>query len=130
MQKTSMTELAGVLYNTGVNERILKVVASPLSEIKRDNITVGLTFMSPGKIHEEHAHENSQELITIVRGEADVRIAGVEMHLNAGDIVSIDKGDPHTLTNSGAEDLVILWIYDPPGPEKKTFDLMNKNGAI
>ena len=42
--------------------------------------------------------------------------------MQQGDLIAIEKGEPHQFRNTGAEQLRLLWIYSPPGPEKKFLD--------
>ena len=47
---------------------------------------------------------------------------GQEVQVQQGDLIAIEKGEPHQFRNTGAEQLRLLWIYSPPGPEKKFLD--------
>ncbi|MCD8084276.1 MAG: cupin domain-containing protein [Clostridiales bacterium] len=120
MRKFSVDEVKGVVINEGtVHERCVKLLASPDCLVKREGYACGMAVIDPGQIHEEHAHDQSQELILVFRGTGIGRIAGEEISLAPGDLIAIEKGEPHTFSNTGSETLYLYWIYSPPGAEKK-----------
>lgn len=123
MFKFSVDSVKGKVINEGtINERRIKLFASPYSKAKRDAYGCGMAIIDPGQIHEEHAHENSEELILVVKGTGKGRVGGQDLTVQPGDLIAIDKGEPHTFTNTGSEQLQLYWIYSPPGPEKRFLD--------
>jgi quercetin dioxygenase-like cupin family protein len=51
----------------------------------------------PGKQVPEHSHEFTEQVMAIVDGEVTVRTDGEERNVNAGDVVVINRGRPHSL---------------------------------
>ncbi len=124
MYQFSVESVKGKVINKGtVNERLIKLFASPHSRAKRDAYGCGMALIDPGKIHEEHAHPDSEELIFVVQGTGIGKVGGVEVTVEAGDLIAIEKGEPHTFTNTGTEQLRLYWVYSPPGPEKRFLDI-------
>ena len=119
MQHFSLDDVAGVTINKQINERRIKVLASPTSSIKRQQFSVGMSLIEPGKIHEEHKHDGNEELIVVMGGEGMAKIAGQEFAVGYGSVIAIDPGDYHGFVNTGHQPLILLWIYDPPGAESK-----------
>ncbi|MDR3592337.1 MAG: cupin domain-containing protein [Negativicutes bacterium] len=119
MYHTTLDKIEGVTINQDINERMIKVLASRRSAIKRDQFTVGVSIIGPGKIHEEHKHDDNQELITVIGGEGVARIDGREFAISQGSVIGLDRGERHGFVNTGKTDLMMLWIYDPPGAEEK-----------
>lgn len=119
MHFTSLEEIDGITINEGLNERTIKILASHSSIINRDKFTAGVSIIGPGKIHEEHAHDANQELIVVMGGQGVAKISGREFDIRFGSVIGLDRGEPHAFVNTGATELTLLWIYDPPGAENK-----------
>ena len=69
MLKFTVDSVKGKVINPGtINERRIKLFASPYSPAKRDAYGCGMALIDPGQVHEEHAHPDSEELIFVVQG--------------------------------------------------------------
>jgi quercetin dioxygenase-like cupin family protein len=119
MKYFKLDDVAGVTINQQINERQIKLLASPVSSIQRQQFSVGVSIVAPGRIHEQHKHEGSQELIVVIGGEGLAQIAGQEFAIGYGGVISIERGESHGFVNTGKSALTLLWIYDPPGAESK-----------
>ena len=122
MQKFAIKDVKGKQINEGtIHERCIKLFTSPdpRALIQRASYGCGMTIMEPGQVHEEHAHPDSEELILVVQGTGTARIGGKEVTVAPMEVIGIDKGEPHTFTNTGAVPLCLYWVYTPPGPEVK-----------
>ena len=103
MLKFTVDSVKGKVINPGtINERRIKLFASPYSPAKRDAYGCGMALIDPGQVHEEHAHPDSEELIFVVQGTGTGRIAGQEVQVQPGDLIAIEKGEPHQFRNTGA----------------------------
>jgi quercetin dioxygenase-like cupin family protein len=129
MRHFKLDEVAGVTINQQINERRIKLLASPVSDVRREQFSVGVSIVEPGKVHEEHAHDGSEELIVVIGGEGWAKIAGQEFAIGYGSVIDIDRGEPHGFVNTGRSPLVLLWIYDPPGAERKFSGGRTKEGT-
>lgn len=61
-----------------------------------------------------HLHEASEELYHVERGEGLMELGAETFAVKPGDTVVIAPGTPHRLTNTGAEDLVVICCCAPP----------------
>jgi mannose-6-phosphate isomerase-like protein (cupin superfamily) len=119
----AIDDIKGKEINSGtINQRRIKLLASPQSPAKREQYSCGMAIIPAGHIHEEHAHPTSEELIYVVSGTGDAKIGGVEFVVGPGQIIAIDKGEAHQFFNTGPDELRLLWIYAPPGPEIRFLD--------
>ena len=123
-------EVTGVTINEHTNERLIKLLASPISDVKRQQFSVGLSIIEPGRIHEEHKHDTSEELIVVIAGHGLARIACQEFPISYGSVIDISQGEPHGFANTGQSILTLLWIYDPPGAEKRFVSKGAKEGML
>lgn len=98
-----------------------KILAEPsISRVK--NMSAVSIFFDPGQGHARHRHTESEQLIFMITGEAEMMIEFEEgqprtQTIRAGDLVSIPKGLYHSTFNVGWEPVRILAVYSPAGPE-------------
>jgi quercetin dioxygenase-like cupin family protein len=126
MHRTSLEEMDGITINELLNERTIKILASRNSAIARDQFTAGVSIIGPGKIHEEHLHEGNQELILVIGGQGEAKISGQTFDIRFGSVIGLERGEPHGFVNTGETDLMLFWIYDPPGEEEKFCKIASK----
>ncbi len=120
METFSAEDFHGVvIHENTVNEREVRLFASPDCPVRRENFACGMAVIASGQVHEEHVHPDSDELILVYQGQGTGTVGGKELTISRGDVIAIDRGEPHTFTNTGREDLCLYWVYSPPGPEKK-----------
>lgn len=62
-----------------------------------------------------HYHSDTENVYYILSGKYSIRTPDEQFDLEAGDVVFIPKGVPHSGSNRGDEDAVILEIYAPCG---------------
>lgn len=98
-----------------------KVLAEPsISGVK--NLSAVSIYFDPGQGHSRHSHPESEQLIFMISGEAEMMIEFEEGQprtqiIRGGDLVSIPKGAHHSTFNLGWEPVRILAVYSPAGPE-------------
>jgi len=118
MRQLSIADIRGKAINEGtINERLIKLIASPKGPILRKEYGCGVTIIAPGQAHEEHAHPDSEELILVLQGVGVGKVGEQDVKIMPRDLIAIDKGEPHQFTNTGNEELLLYWIYSPSGPE-------------
>lgn len=110
------------INDDSIHQRVVRILASPHSPISREHYSVGMSAIPSGHVHEEHAHEHNRELIVVLQGSGKGVIAGETFTVSAGSVIAIEPGEAHTFSNTGDEDLQLLWIYDPPGAEARFLD--------
>ena len=79
-------------------------------------------FFDPGKGHARHNHPDSEQIIFLIAGEAEMMIEFTEGQpekrlMRAGDLAHIPRGAFHSTFNVGWEPVRILAVYSPTGPE-------------
>jgi mannose-6-phosphate isomerase-like protein (cupin superfamily) len=62
----------------------------------------------------DNKHQNSDQWLYIVSGEAKAIINNKEMKLKAGEVLLIEAGDRHEIINTGTGPLQTLNFYAPP----------------
>ena len=62
----------------------------------------------------EEIHEETDQLLFVIDGEAEVVIDGEISKAEEEDVIIIPKGARHNIKNYGDEDLKVLSIYTPP----------------
>lgn len=99
--------------------RILKVLLSPSLQKGLDALGMGMTTFPPGSRSNPHSHEESQEVWYVVSGEGEILVGEERARLEPDVVVVASPGLQHQLTNTGKEDLKVVWIFIPPGPEEE-----------
>ena len=79
-------------------------------------------FFDPGQGHARHNHPDSEQIIYVISGEAEMMIEHAEgqpetRRVRAGSCVHIPRGAFHSTFAAGWEPVRILAVYSPPGPE-------------
>ena len=115
MEKISISEKRGIIYNEGIHQREIILYASPKSKIKRDDFALGLTIIKSNKVHEFHKHDKNQEIVIVYDGKGMATIGDDSFEIERGDLISIDYDEKHSFTNNENEDLKLLWVYSPAG---------------
>jgi quercetin dioxygenase-like cupin family protein len=76
--------------------------------------SVTLTRLVPGCIIGTHAHPLETETAYVLSGQASLVAGGRRHRLVAGVAASIPPAIPHSLQNTGSEDVTLLAIHTPP----------------
>jgi mannose-6-phosphate isomerase-like protein (cupin superfamily) len=79
------------------------MVFSEIEGFEQVTVAAGATLQAP-------AHPYTEQMIFAVRGRAVADVAGARLHLEAGEVLMLGVGGPHTLTNDGGEPLELLSI--------------------
>lgn len=107
-------------------ERFIKIFASPEKEIKglvSRYATFGATIIYPyTTAHPKHVHLTSEEILYVASGKGKAMIGEKTFDVHPGVIVYVPPGTEHTFINESSETMKLLWIYAPPGAEKKIID--------
>ena len=72
-----------------------------------------LYCLKPGQDQRIHSHAESDKIYFVLRGKGLFHIAGEEKMLGAGETVIARPGQDHGVSNSAAEDLVLLVFMTP-----------------
>lgn len=79
--------------------------------------SAGVVILRPGKGHTRHNHPGVEEILYVVSGVGEQMVADERQPVAPGDLIHIPPDVDHETVNTGWEELKILAIYAPPGPE-------------
>jgi len=82
-----------------------------------EKFSMGIVILEPGKGHTRHNHPGIEEILYIISGEGDQLVEEERRHIRPGMMVHIPPDVYHETINTGWEQMKILAIYAPPGPE-------------
>lgn len=82
-----------------------------------DSFSTGLQVLEPGAHIRRHAHERSHELLFCYRGTGQADIEGHLHEVRPETMILIGRGLQHKVTNTGSEQMRLLWLIAPPGLE-------------
>ena len=96
-----------------------------------EKFTTGVVLLKPGAGHARHNHEGVEEILYVVSGEGEQMIelpGGSEERrpIRAGMLVHIPADVFHETMNTSWEELKLIAIYAPPGPEDLLRDFAEK----
>ena len=80
-----------------------------------ENLEVVLGVVQPGGMAEMHSHTNLEQVVYILEGRGEVRVADeFESMCGPGDTLYFPKRKPHYLAAVGDQPLKVIVIYGPP----------------
>jgi mannose-6-phosphate isomerase-like protein (cupin superfamily) len=82
-----------------------------------DTFSTGIQVLEPGAHIRRHGHERSHEILFCFRGSGTAEIDGKTYEVREETIMLIGRGLQHKVTNTGAEQMRLLWFISPPGLE-------------
>ena len=82
-----------------------------------DSFSTGLQVLDPGAHIRRHAHERSHELLFCYRGRGQADIEGQLHDVRPETMILIGRGLQHKVTNTGTEQMRLLWLIAPAGLE-------------
>jgi mannose-6-phosphate isomerase-like protein (cupin superfamily) len=82
-----------------------------------DGFSTGIQVLEPGAHIRRHAHERSHEILFCFRGSGFAEIDGKRYDVSEETIMLIGRGLQHKVTNTGADQMRLLWFISPPGLE-------------
>jgi len=62
----------------------------------------------------EEAHQNTDEILFVVKGKGEVTLNGRKERIRRHDAVFVASGEDHNLRNVGRQDLKLLCVCSPP----------------
>jgi quercetin dioxygenase-like cupin family protein len=83
--------------------------------LRQPGAYVQVVVTPPGSHIPPHYHRASVEVYVVRRGECELVVNGERFELRAGDIVLMEPGDVHELTNKGVEEFEVLVIKTNAG---------------
>jgi mannose-6-phosphate isomerase-like protein (cupin superfamily) len=103
-------------------QRVLKIFASPdTPKMKTKNLVFGMSIIATGSKTDKHVHEGTEECIYVVTGRGEAEIGGKRIKLEPDIAILVRPGEYHQVFNHSDETMKLMWVYSPPGAEKKGF---------
>jgi uncharacterized cupin superfamily protein len=139
MHKVNTTKMAEVSWSSpkgkfaGAGREISEELGrDPKSNdlMERHPFDVEICRIPPGKTpYPYHAHSAQWEFYHVISGNGVVRHKDGTTTIEPGDAFIFKPGEPHQLTNTGAEDLVIYVVADNPVGESYYYPDSRKWGV-
>lgn len=82
-----------------------------------DGFSAGTQRLPPGCEIREHGHQANHELLFIAEGNGRCTIEDRAYELKPGTTVLFGRYARHHVVNTGTTDMVIYWVFLPPGLE-------------
>ena len=89
-----------------------KLIAPDEGECK--NMIFGVVTFPPGSDPGQHHHENEEEIIYVISGRGETKVADDIYPLEPGVAVFTEPGIPHGIKVTGDEPLVLVSVFSPP----------------
>jgi quercetin dioxygenase-like cupin family protein len=82
-----------------------------------ERFSMGVVILDPGKGHTRHNHPGVEEVLYVVSGEGIQVVGDEKQKVGPGAAIHIPPDVFHETINTGWEQMKIIAIYAPPGPE-------------
>ena len=83
------------------------------------SVPIQITIKCSNKIiAAEHLHKSMHEYFYILQGSMKISINGSDIKLTKDDILVVEPGERHIVTDK-SEDLIVLLLMPPPVPDDK-----------
>jgi mannose-6-phosphate isomerase-like protein (cupin superfamily) len=82
-----------------------------------DSFSTGLQVLEPGAHIRRHAHERSHELLFCYQGNGEADVDGRLYAIRPETMILVGRGLQHKVTNTGTDQMRLLWFIAPPGLE-------------
>lgn len=111
MQTINIEDLPGEKFSSG---RHTRVFIGPQSPVQAENFISGFVIIEPGGRVPLHEHEQ-EEVYYVLKGRGKMTVGEETQTMQAVSAVYIPSNTRHTLSNSGDEELHMLFVYSPAG---------------
>jgi mannose-6-phosphate isomerase-like protein (cupin superfamily) len=111
----TIADLARIAGRTYPARRRTQNLVGGASPIKAENFCMGYVTLEPGGGQVPWHNQEQEEVYFIVRGAGEACLGEERTTLRAGQAAYIPPGVFHQLTNTGAEPLVLIYVYGPAG---------------
>ena len=110
MQTIHVETTEGEVFPAGRRSRIL---GGPKG-LPVEQFALGHSTLFPGGSIPTHAHAN-EEVYVILSGRGEMRVGDEVELVSATTAIYIPSDVPHSLVNTGEDELVVMWMYAPGG---------------
>ncbi len=109
MKKFNIFDIEGMEFPAG---RRTWVMYGENGAVNGEYFCQGFVVVYPGGAVPLHSHETI-ETYTVLKGDGTITIGDETKEIHAYDSVYIDRNLEHSLTNTGTEDLHMMFVYAP-----------------
>jgi len=88
-----------------------------------ERFSMGVVILDPGKGHISHNHPGVEEVLYVVSGVGIQAVADERQQVGPGTAIHIPPDVFHETINTGWEQMKIIAIYAPHGPETQLRDM-------
>jgi len=88
-----------------------------------EKFSMGIVILEPGKGHTLHNHPGVEEILYVISGEGEQLVKNERRRVYPGMMIHIPPDVYHETINTGWEQMKILAVYAPPGPEAQLRDM-------
>src|SRR4030043_2205033 len=81
-----------------------------------ENFTAGYVVIQPKGRIPLHTHSN-EEMYIILKGAGRMRVGDEEKIVEAVSAIYIEPNAEHLLQNTGGDEMIMIFVYSPPGME-------------
>jgi quercetin dioxygenase-like cupin family protein len=110
-----VTQIDGDDWQEGRGYRKRRLLSA--DELRQPGALLQLVVVPPGSHIPPHSHATSVEVYVVRRGVCELVVNGEQREMRPGDILLMEPGDVHELTNHGAEafELLVFKTNAAPG---------------
>ena len=112
MNNTIHTSLGDIVSYTTKDGSSIRELMHPSQHASR-NQSLAEAIVPAGTSTQRHKHLQSEELYHITAGSGLMQLGTEEFTVKAGDTICIKPNTPHSIRNTGENDLVILCCCSP-----------------
>ena len=117
----SNEEKSCVMHVVGNDERILKVLISPLLNAGLKEISAGYSIIPPGSQSDSAEHVEG-EMFYICEGSGKVSVGNETEAVFPTTTIWVPPHTMHQLINDSNSIMKVLWVLCPPGREKNIIE--------
>jgi len=98
-------------------------------ELRQPGALLQVVVVPPGSHIPPHRHATSVEVYVVTRGVCELIVNGARHELRPGDVLLMEPGDVHELTNHGEEAFEVL-VFKTNAKQKDTIWRQNTNSLL
>ena len=95
----------------------VEILLAPHLTAMAQPFSMGTQTVAPGSFVREHAHDRNQEVIYVLSGQGTAVLEDREEPMTPGKLFYLGLNRQHKFINTGAGDLIFLWVMVPAGLE-------------
>jgi len=108
MKIIKLADVAGDKFPAGRWTRVI----TGAGKLEPKNFMMGYVVIFPNGKVPMHEHEN-EEVYTVLKGSGEMHVGEEVQRMEAVSSVYIPPNQPHSLVNTGDEDLEMMFVYSP-----------------